>query len=79
MLQGQEINLVQFRRNRDAFPEDLLRPYWGKRVAWNAEGTQIVASGATEDEVFDRLEELGIDPCQTVGEFIFDPNTSYIL
>lgn len=79
MLQGQEIDPILFRRNRDAAPEEQLRPYWGKRVAWNAEGTQIVASGATEDEVFDRLEALGIDPLQTVGEFIFDPNVSYIL
>lgn len=44
-----------------------------------AEGTEILTSGATVDEVFDRLEELGIDPLSTVTEFIFDPEVSYLL
>lgn len=77
-MPGQMIDLAQHRRNREAVPEAELRPYRGKRVAWNAEGTQILAAGDTEDEVFARLAELGIDPCDTVGEFVFDPDASYL-
>ena len=50
-----------FRPNRARFPLDRLLRHVGQWVAFNAEGTDIVASGADMDALMDRLAELGID------------------
>jgi hypothetical protein len=39
-------------KNREQWSEERLRPYLGREVAWNLEGTQIVASGTDFAEVF---------------------------
>jgi hypothetical protein len=72
------VDTVRFDRNRMEFPDDQLEPYWGMFVAWNAEGTAIVAAGKTREEVFQQLRELGIPPGATVGDFIPDPNLLYL-
>jgi hypothetical protein len=71
------IDVPLFDRNRRQFPAEQLQPYWGKCVAWNAEGTQIVASGETWAEVRLQLKALGIHPLQVVDEFIPHPDVSY--
>ncbi len=73
-----EFDPVMFNRNRDLFPESELTKYWGRHVAWNYEGTRILADGATGEEVDRRLKELGIDPCSTVESFVHDPSASYL-
>jgi len=72
------IDSVTFGRNRDQFTAEELRPYWGRHVAWNLEGTQILADGADHKEIYDRLKQLGIDPLLTVDDFVQDPEVSYI-
>jgi hypothetical protein len=72
------IDTVTFNRNRDLFPQEELQTYWGRHVAWSLDGTRILADGATHAEMYRRLQELGIDPCSTVDDFIHDPNVSYI-
>jgi len=78
MAAAEELDYLTYTRNRANFPEAELERYWGRHVAWNFEGTRILADGATMKELFARLDEMGIDPCATVSDFIRDPDTSYI-
>ncbi len=71
------IDVLLFRRNRDQFPDEQLEPYWGKQVAWSANGTRIVASGDDVNQLYERLAALGVHPTEVVDEFIPDPNVSY--
>jgi hypothetical protein len=71
------IDVLRFRRNRDQFPDEDLVPFWGLQVAWNTEGTRVVATGATHELLYRHLKTAGIDPCQVVVEFIHDPDVSY--
>jgi hypothetical protein len=78
MLQGQEIDTVQFDRNRAQVRPDTLKPFFGKHVAWNSDGTQVVASGDDVAEVLRHLDNQGIDPLTTVLDYIPDPDASYL-
>jgi hypothetical protein len=66
--------LARFDENRRQVPAEYLRGYWGKQVAWNAEGTQIVASGDTHEEVLGQLRAAGILLSQVVLDYVDDPN-----
>ena len=61
----------------EQFPDEQLQPYWGKQVAWSADGTRILASGDDHAELYTRLQAMGIHPAHVVVEFINDPNVSY--
>ncbi len=76
MSQPAQLDTVLYSTNRRKFPEEQLRPYWGKCVTWNAEGTQILAAGDTWADLYARMAELGIDPLTTVDEMIPDPHPS---
>src|SRR5262245_42415266 len=76
-LSNEQVDLLLFRRNRDQFPDEQLEPYRGKQVAWNADGTRIVASGDDHEQLYERLAALGIHPAVVVDEFIPDPNASF--
>jgi hypothetical protein len=65
-------DLQQFLKNRAHFPPEELRPYAGSYVAWNLEGTRILASACDEPTLHERLLALGIDPARVVGSYI-DP------
>jgi hypothetical protein len=56
--------------NRAVFPVEQLIPYEGKCVAWTADSTRILTSGADLIEVEKNLVEAGIDPSQVIFEFI---------
>jgi hypothetical protein len=45
-------------------------PYQGIYVAWSPDGKEILASGDSEEEVGERLQQANIDPSQAVGESI---------
>jgi hypothetical protein len=68
------IDTVAWRKQRNLFAPDQLKPYWGKCVAWSADGTRVVASGDSWDALYDELERLGIHPGSVVGEYIDGPN-----
>jgi hypothetical protein len=70
------IDVPQFDSNRRQFPAEQLQPYWGKCVAWNAAGTQIVASGETWADLHQQLRALGINPLHVVDEYIDHPDVS---
>ncbi len=59
--------------NRAAFPLEQLIPFEGKYVAWTADSTRILASGADLIEVEKNLVGAGIDPSQVLYEFIAPP------
>ncbi len=63
----------RFHDNWCNFPHEQLVPYYGKYVGWSPDGTRILASGDTEEEMERNLLALGIPPSQVVGEFIAPP------
>jgi hypothetical protein len=52
-------------------PEELLK-YAGKHIAWSWDGTQIVASGDSLEEMEANVIAAGIDPSRVVGDYV-DP------
>jgi hypothetical protein len=68
---------IEFDRNRSAFPPEELAKYEGKYVAWNLEGTQILASGDNDRQVFEALKAAGLDPSQAVFSYVDLPNEVY--
>ncbi len=59
--------------NRAAVPVEQLIPFEGKYVAWTADSTRILTSGADLIEVERNLVAAGIDPSQVIFEFIPEP------
>jgi hypothetical protein len=60
-----------FIHNINKFPPDELAKYAGRWVAWNGEGTAILASSANSpDEVVEQLVRAGIDPRECVHDYI---------
>jgi hypothetical protein len=59
--------------NRAAFPVEQLIPFEGKYVAWTADSTRILTSGADLIEVEKNLIAAGFDPSQVILEFISPP------
>jgi hypothetical protein len=58
------IDINQFRANRDRFPREELAKYNGQYVAWNIDGTRIVAADADPLRVDAHLRALGLDPSE---------------
>ena len=63
---------VKFEENRRKIPWEYLLPYVGLHVAWNGEGTRIVASGKSLEEVAQNLDALGISFGQVIHDYIDD-------
>jgi hypothetical protein len=60
----------QFLENRAKVPQKILDEYENQYVAWNWEGTQIVAA-ATDPETLDAmLVELGVDANRVAVEYL---------
>jgi hypothetical protein len=62
--------LVDYNRNRPHFPPDELAKYAGQQVAFNLEGTRILASAPTEDELQKVLASKGIAPNRVVVGYV---------
>jgi len=73
-----KIDLVQFRRNNNQVSFEYLVAFWGKQVAWHADGTHIVASADTHEGLAQRIRELGIDPFSVVYDYVDDPNVGWV-
>jgi hypothetical protein len=52
--------------NQRNFPESELAKYYGKHVAWSRDGTAILASGATWEELFADMGAKHLDPFKDV-------------
>ncbi|HEV3143663.1 MAG TPA: hypothetical protein VGZ47_07260 [Gemmataceae bacterium] len=67
-----------FLKNQSAYPTEELWKHINQYVAWNWDGTVILASAATEDEVIEQVRAIGLDISKVVIDFVFDPNVSWI-
>ncbi len=63
-------DLSLYEANRQKFPPEELAKYAGHYVAFSADGTRILVSGTTEEEVESQLLALGLDPSQVVGSYV---------
>jgi hypothetical protein len=62
-----------YEQNRARFPLDELAKYAGQYVAFSLDGTRILASGDTMEEVDEKLVAAGINPNRVVGSYIDGP------
>jgi hypothetical protein len=60
--------------NRCKFPLEELAKHWGKHIAFNLDGTRIVASAATEEELDAALRAAGIPLNQVVYSYVDGPD-----
>ena len=67
-------DLSHYEENRSKFPLDELAKYAGKHIAFSPDGTRIVASGDSFDEVVEKLQAAGIDVSQVVHSYIDGPD-----
>ena len=66
----QDVDLARHAENRAKYPPEKLLKYAGHYIAWNAEGTQVVASGPDEYAIERELEIRGINPSQVVFSYV---------
>jgi hypothetical protein len=66
------VDVVRYAENRAKCPPERLLTYAGRHIAWNADGTQIVASAYGNEALLEELVRLGIDPGQVVFDYV-DP------
>jgi hypothetical protein len=67
----------EFLKNRAAIPAERLTPYGGLWIAWNPEGTRIVAKASDPESLDNQIVVAGEDPEQCVVEGV--PATGSIL
>ncbi len=68
------MDLGTYNKNRPSFPLDQLIPYEGKQVAFNVEGTRILASADTLGKLLKQLAAAGIGLDQVVLSYIDPPD-----
>lgn len=71
-------DLSRYQENRNKFPAEELAKYVGKHVAFSPDGTRILASADTWEELDAVLEAAGIPLGQAVHAYIDPPDVSYI-
>jgi hypothetical protein len=71
-------DLSHHEEKRSKSPLDELAKYGGKHVALSSDGTRIVASSDSFDEVIERLAAAGIHFSQVVHSYIDSPDVSRI-
>ncbi len=65
-------------KNREMLPLTELEKWAGQHVAWNWEGTRIVAGAATGDALLQELTRLGIDWQTVVFSYVDEPGATYL-
>jgi hypothetical protein len=60
----------EFFVNQRCFPPEELLKYAGRYIAWSWDGSRILASGESMEEVEQKLVASGIDPSRVVGDYI---------
>ncbi len=71
-------DLSHFEENRCKFPPEELLKYAGKCVAFSPDGTHIVASGDSWEELDAALDAAGIHFSQVVSAYLDPPGVSCI-
>jgi len=67
-----------FDANQRNFPETELAKYYGKQVAWSRDGTSIVASGSTLEDLLAEINKRGIDRFKVVYDYVPIPGESQL-
>jgi len=65
--------MERFQENRLRYPLEKLIGFEGFHVAWNLEGTEIIAVGNSMEEVDDKVIAAGLAPNRVVFDFIDGP------
>jgi hypothetical protein len=68
--------MERFQENRHRYPLEKLIPYEGFHVAWNYEGTEIVATGKSMEEVGNKVDAAGLPGNRVVFDYIDGPGAS---
>lgn len=66
-------DLSLYHQNRPKIPQEELAKHAGRYVAFSPDGSRVVASGSTMEEVEQVLQAAGIDPSQVVGSYLPPP------
>jgi hypothetical protein len=74
-----ECNGALFIENTNKFPPEELAKYAGRYVAWNFEGTKILASGDDYDELYANLAAAGIKLSTVVQSYVPGPEEGTLL
>jgi hypothetical protein len=69
---------ASFLENQRNFPAEELARYQGQHIAWDWNGSQILAVGKDRRELDQKLRDAGIDPLQVIHDYVEDPNVSYL-
>jgi hypothetical protein len=64
------INGQLFNENRNKFPADELRKYAGQHVAWNREGTRILAGDEDLPAAVAKLQAAGFHTGEVVWSWV---------
>lgn len=72
------LDMKLFIENEHKFPPEELAKYAGKHVAYSGDGTSILASGDTWEELERELAAAGLERSQVVFSYVFPPDMSYI-
>jgi hypothetical protein len=72
MVEGDEMNMQEYLKNRGAFPLDELAKHRGEWVAWSPDGTRLVAVSRDPDTIDDLVRAAGENPEDCVVEGIPD-------
>jgi hypothetical protein len=68
------MDMQQFLKNRYAFPLEELVRYAGKYVAWNTDGTRILASDEDDLRLYATLKAAGHDTSEVLVSFVPFPD-----
>jgi hypothetical protein len=65
----------EFIENRQKFPPEGLIPYAEKHIAWSWDGTHIVASADSDEELIEKVKAMGLNPSRVVYAYVESPYT----
>jgi hypothetical protein len=69
---------TQHFQNRQKFPPEELEKFAGRHIAWSWDGSRILASGETPENVEEQLAAAGIDPARVVFDFVIPPDVTLL-
>jgi hypothetical protein len=70
---------ADFFENQHNFPPEELAKYEDLHIAWSWDGTRILASAPSREELNEELKRAGIDPGRVVHDYIPPLDQSQLL
>ena len=64
------MDMQRFQKNREQFPPEELARYAGKFIAWNPDGTQILASNEEELALVNAVRAAGYNSAEVLIAFV---------